>query len=630
VGNTTAAPTQIVDYTYNIRGWLKGINDVAALSKSGDPKDLFAFKINYNTPSSGISGVNALYNGNISETQWKTNFDEGNLRTYGYKYDNINRLREAIYKKVDNTNTIFLNLYNEKMDYDKNGNIMHLTRYGSLNDSAQTLIDNLTYNYLNTNQSNQLSSVDDTQANNSNFLYEFKNVSGTDYSYDANGNMKKDLNKGIGTATTDGITYNHLDLPTKITFGTAGNIVYIYNAAGQKVQKVVTQGSDITTTDYLGGYQYVKAGSNQVGLKFFPTAEGYVEAVTASSFKYIYQYKDHLGNIRVSYDKALVIQEENNYYPFGLKQEGYNTAKNSTNDGLKYKYNGKELQDELGLNVTAMDFRQYDNALGRFNSIDALSEMSFSTSPFAFARNNPVFWMDPSGLLSQEFINSLWNNSNNSSGKTVWTNTGGSFYSDNIGNGKAGSVDNTTNEFTGHDALSEVTITKNNRGDASYLGQLQAHVYSTGKFYSSWRTRQRINKFSDLGQGLQDIGDGIAIAGYALTATGVLAEVGVPLAGIGNSISLGGSVISTAAASAQVYYGNDVSKNGFKIAKAAGVFAAGEISKKLLNKVPGLEPTLKNVDGEEVMNLGSEILQQNVSLKIMGIDRYIDAKTDKE
>jgi hypothetical protein len=51
-----------------------------------------------------------------------------------------------------------------------------------------------------------------------------------------------------------------------------------------------------------------------------------VEA-SGSSYKYIYQYKDHLGNIRISYDKTLAIKEESNYYPFGLKQEGYNTVK---------------------------------------------------------------------------------------------------------------------------------------------------------------------------------------------------------------------------------------------------------------------------------------------------------------
>jgi RHS repeat-associated protein len=64
----------------------------------------------------------------------------------------------------------------------------------------------------------------------------------------------------------------------------------------------------------------------------------------------------------------------------------------------KYKYNGKELQDELGLNVTAMDYRQYDSAIGRFYSPDVFSELSHSITPYRFAYNNPVFFSDPTGL----------------------------------------------------------------------------------------------------------------------------------------------------------------------------------------------------------------------------------------
>jgi RHS repeat-associated protein len=67
----------------------------------------------------------------------------------------------------------------------------------------------------------------------------------------------------------------------------------------------------------------------------------------------------------------------------------------------KYKYNGKELQEELGLNMTAMDFRQYDNAIGRFNSIDVLSELTPDWTPYRFALNNPVFWADPTGLTEE-------------------------------------------------------------------------------------------------------------------------------------------------------------------------------------------------------------------------------------
>jgi RHS repeat-associated protein len=57
-----------------------------------------------------------------------------------------------------------------------------------------------------------------------------------------------------------------------------------------------------------------------------------------------------------------------------------------------------EYQDELELNMTAMDFRLYDNALGRFHGVDLLAEVDYSGSPYSFGFNNPVFWSDPTGL----------------------------------------------------------------------------------------------------------------------------------------------------------------------------------------------------------------------------------------
>jgi hypothetical protein len=80
--------------------------------------------------------------------------------------------------------------------------------------------------------------------------------------------MTVDKNKNI-TA----ITYNHLNLPTKITFGTTGNITYIYSAVGQMLSKVVNSllpTAIVTTTDYLDGFQYQKVNTAAVGLQFFP------------------------------------------------------------------------------------------------------------------------------------------------------------------------------------------------------------------------------------------------------------------------------------------------------------------------------------------------------------------------
>ncbi|WP_291276171.1 RHS repeat-associated core domain-containing protein, partial [Flavobacterium sp.] len=66
-----------------------------------------------------------------------------------------------------------------------------------------------------------------------------------------------------------------------------------------------------------------------------------------------------------------------------------------------YKYNGQELQEELGLNMTAMDWRQYDSAIGRFVGMDYLSDMFCDTSPYAFALNVPTIFSDPTGLCPE-------------------------------------------------------------------------------------------------------------------------------------------------------------------------------------------------------------------------------------
>ena len=55
-----------------------------------------------------------------------------------------------------------------------------------------------------------------------------------------------------------------------------------------------------------------------------------------------------------------------------------------------------------------MDFRQYDQALGRFNVMDALSEMAYDQTPYRYGFNNPVFWKDPSGLFETKGAAQSW------------------------------------------------------------------------------------------------------------------------------------------------------------------------------------------------------------------------------
>jgi RHS repeat-associated protein len=149
----------------------------------------------------------------------------------------------------------------------------------------------------------------------------------------------------------------------------------------------------VTTTDYLSGFQYAGAV-----LQVFSTAEGYVR-YKDGTYNYIFNYTDNSGNIRVSYARdpanpaQLKIIEENHYYPYGLKHENYNIEKleylpapggmvlaGASALQYKYKYNGIEYQDELGLNLYDMDFRDYDPAVGRwlmelFNQIKFLLDL---------------------------------------------------------------------------------------------------------------------------------------------------------------------------------------------------------------------------------------------------------------
>jgi RHS repeat-associated protein len=174
-------------------------------------------------------------------------------------------------------------------------------------------------------------------------------------------------------------------------------------------------------------------------LQFFPHPEGYVSVVKFGPenlvINYAYQYKDHLGNIRLNYGKdpetnVLKVLEENHYYPFGLKHQNYNTGRKQYGKkedeittlqfpGLvlpteekpmvyKYKYNGKEWQDELGLNFYDYHARNYDPAIGRWMNIDPLAENSRRFSPYTYALNNPIYFIDPDGMWPENPFKGLY------------------------------------------------------------------------------------------------------------------------------------------------------------------------------------------------------------------------------
>ncbi|MEO1652183.1 MAG: RHS repeat-associated core domain-containing protein, partial [Bacteroidota bacterium] len=303
---------QNIDYSYNIRGWLRGINDSQLAEANED--DLFGMEIIYEGQNLILDAGNSSsagtrqYNGNIAAIQWQSALDNTE-RAYAYEYDQLNRLKKADYAARNASTGNWteeqgrFSVFN--IQYDLNGNIQELDRNGLVSIQTPTtanltgmsfgLMDDMSYQY----QGNQLIAVNDASPNQTGVGGDFvdrASPSGDEYQYDSNGNLTSDYNKHITS-----ITYNHLNLPVTILYENGNSIRYVYDAVGIKIQKIATEGDDELVSDYVGGFVY-----QNFQMEFIHTPEGRALAPGSlpegnSTFVYEYQYVDHLGNLRLSF-----------------------------------------------------------------------------------------------------------------------------------------------------------------------------------------------------------------------------------------------------------------------------------------------------------------------------------------
>ena len=206
--------------------------------------DLFAYRLYYDSTPDVAQSLKK-HNGNIVAMDWRTKTPGiAERHRYDYTYDGLNQLTEAQKMRwIPSCSgpvapchewTNYYDWYSQSYShegwsasysYDLNGNIKTLNRAGTTHYND----DQLSYTY----HGNQIQSIADNASSTykANGFVDGANAA-QEYYYDANGNMHKDLNKGI-----EHIRYNRMNLPEVIVFSSGHEIHYLYDAAGTKLSK---------------------------------------------------------------------------------------------------------------------------------------------------------------------------------------------------------------------------------------------------------------------------------------------------------------------------------------------------------------------------------------------------------
>ncbi|MBD2770490.1 hypothetical protein IC235_21610 [Hymenobacter sp. BT664] len=290
---------QSVDFRYNLHGQLTHINNSALTREVNDPADdVFGLELIREQGNANGLGNTARFDGGVTAVRWKShNSAQQNHpereRSYQFAYDGVGRLTAAQYAAKDplaGTWSLEAGAYDEKgIRYDANGNIQALQRYSQASTTTpRVVLDDLIFSY----QGNRQDWVDDNADQSRGFRDVFE---GVEYTYDANGNVTRDGNKGVALA------YNTLNKVARQTVG-ANTVTYDYNAAGATLRRSVSTNGVTTTFNYIDGFVY-EASATTNGLAWVPTPEGRALVLPDATHRLTYEYhlRDHQGNLRVAF-----------------------------------------------------------------------------------------------------------------------------------------------------------------------------------------------------------------------------------------------------------------------------------------------------------------------------------------
>jgi RHS repeat-associated protein len=448
--------TSINDGTYDMGGDGRtgaGLNPVA--------RDVFGFSLNYfGSDYKPIGGTNPfaaiaapspittsgqdLFNGNIGAMA--VNIPKlGDAHLYRYRYDQLNRIvaMDAFTGLNSSTNVWTPSVtdnYKERVSYDPNGNILTYLRNATTAGGNPLTMDNMTYGYnLSGGKlvNNRLRHVKDAVSS-GNYSEGIDNQGDDNYTYDQIGNLTADAAEGISSITWN--VYGKIAGITK----TGTSIAYTYDVTGNRITKAVTSGGNTKTTVYVRDASgnvmslYDQAtssahlvqeeahlyGSSRLGIfnvkrdvNSIVQVDHLDNIATFTRGNKFFELGNHLGNVLatvtdtktetdsntdglVDYYTANVISA-NDYYPFGMMMPG---RKFTAASSYRYGFNGKENDNDVKGEGNQQDYgmRIYDPRLGRFLSVDPITDDYPELTPYQFASNRPIDGIDLDGLEYSE------------------------------------------------------------------------------------------------------------------------------------------------------------------------------------------------------------------------------------
>ncbi|MCF8374610.1 MAG: RHS repeat-associated core domain-containing protein [Bacteroidales bacterium] len=225
------------------------------------------------------------------------------------------------------------------------------------------------------------------------------------YAYDEHGNCKE-------MPHLPELVWDYKDELKEVTLNASNHKAhYVYDASGERVRKVVDKGSVVEERLYLGGFEIyrktvsgtldyeretlkITEGRNTIAQLETKTIEN-GNTISTPTTNQRFQYSNHLGSACLELDSSANIISYEEYHPFGTTS--YRSGSSETEVSLKrYKYVGKERDEETGLYYYGA--RYYATWTARFVSVDPLQFEYPHYTPYQYAGNKPITYIDLDGL----------------------------------------------------------------------------------------------------------------------------------------------------------------------------------------------------------------------------------------